>query len=45
MAAYVIKNQIDSIDGVKGFDVAGYQFKPEMSKKNELVFTREEQGA
>lgn len=40
MVRYLIENNVDSIDGIKGFNVDGYQFAEEMSKDNELVFTR-----
>jgi len=42
MARYVIEQQIDSIEGLKAFAVDGYQFAPEQSKGQSLVFTRAE---
>ncbi|UAA39780.1 peroxide stress protein YaaA [Paraneptunicella aestuarii] len=43
MARYIIKNRLQEVEQLKHFDYAGYQFSEEMSKGNELVFTREEQ--
>ncbi|WP_442267111.1 peroxide stress protein YaaA [Tenacibaculum sp. ZS6-P6] len=40
MVRYIIDNNIENLDGLKGFDVEGYRFSEEMSKENELVFTR-----
>lgn len=44
MARYILENQVDSIDGLKAFDGAGYYFVPGESTANELVFKREEQN-
>ncbi|BDR35283.1 UPF0246 protein [Photobacterium damselae subsp. damselae] len=43
MARYIIDNQIDSIEKLKEFDVAGYYFVAAESTATELVFKREEQ--
>lgn len=43
MARYIIDNKVDSVEGLKQFDVAGYYFVPEESTDKELVFKREEQ--
>ncbi|MDX2369395.1 MAG: peroxide stress protein YaaA [Colwellia sp.] len=40
MARYIIQNQLNSIEQVKGFDLAGYQFSGDLSQGNELIFTR-----
>jgi len=40
MARYIIQNQITTIEQVKNFDLAGYQFSNDLSQGNELVFTR-----
>jgi cytoplasmic iron level regulating protein YaaA (DUF328/UPF0246 family) len=40
MVHYAVKNQIDSIEGLKGFDYEGYTFQEELSGENELVFVR-----
>lgn len=45
MAAYIIKNKIDSVEGIKEFDVGGYKFNESMSNGNELMFIRNEQEA
>lgn len=42
MARYLIENRIDSAEGVKAFDVAGYAFSEEMSKDKEWVFARKQ---
>lgn len=43
MARYIIENQVESLDQLKQFDVAGYYFVPAESTETELVFKREEQ--
>ncbi|WP_299683429.1 peroxide stress protein YaaA [uncultured Tenacibaculum sp.] len=40
MVRYIIDNDVETIEQLKGFDVDGYGFSEEMSKENELVFTR-----
>jgi len=40
MVRYIIENDINTIDGIKGFNVGGYGFDANMSTENELVFTR-----
>lgn len=45
MAAYIIQNRITKAEDIKSFDVAGYQFNPDMSKGNEWVFSRAEADA
>ena len=40
MVRYIIENEIETIDGLQGFNVDGYLFSEEMSSENELVFTR-----
>lgn len=40
MARYIIKNKIDSIEDLKGFDYEGYWFSPALSTEDKLVFTR-----
>lgn len=40
MASYILKNRIKSIEDIKNFKEARYQFNPEMSSKDELVFVR-----
>ncbi|WP_299018938.1 peroxide stress protein YaaA [uncultured Photobacterium sp.] len=43
MARYILDNQIDSVEALKQFNVAGYYFAAEESTEKELVFKREEQ--
>lgn len=40
MARYVIENQIEDPELLKGFDKAGYWFHPELSTENKLAFVR-----
>jgi cytoplasmic iron level regulating protein YaaA (DUF328/UPF0246 family) len=40
MANYIIKNQIDSIEALKDFNIGGYNFDSTLSSEKELVFTR-----
>ena len=42
MASYMIRQRVDSIEGLKAFDVAGYYFDESSSTDKELVFLREE---
>jgi len=44
MSAYIIQNQMQDVDALKGFDTAGYRFNAELSNAGEWVFTREEQA-
>ena len=40
MVRYIIDNDIDTIDGLKGFNTNGYGYDANLSSQNELVFTR-----
>ena len=40
MAAYILKNKIESIEDIKGFDDSGYCYNADASTKNEMVFLR-----
>jgi cytoplasmic iron level regulating protein YaaA (DUF328/UPF0246 family) len=40
MVRYIIDNNIETIDGLKGFNYEGYAFDANVSKGNTLVFTR-----
>jgi len=40
MARYIIQNQLTTVEQVKDFDLAGYQFSSDLSQGNELIFTR-----
>ena len=42
MAAYLVKNQVQSIADITNFAAAGYQYDEELSSANELVFKRYE---
>ena len=40
MVRYILDHDIETIDGLKGFDYDGYGFDENLSKQNKLVFTR-----
>jgi len=40
MVRYIIDNNVETIEGLKGFDVDRYRFSEKMSTETELVFTR-----
>lgn len=40
MVRYIIDNDIETLEGLKGFNYEGYQFDEHLSKENKLVFTR-----
>jgi cytoplasmic iron level regulating protein YaaA (DUF328/UPF0246 family) len=40
MVRYIIENDINTIDGIKGFKVGSYGFDANMSSESDLVFTR-----
>ena len=40
MVRYIVDHKIDSVDGIKGFNVNGYGFDENLSTDTELVFTR-----
>jgi cytoplasmic iron level regulating protein YaaA (DUF328/UPF0246 family) len=40
MARYIIQNQIEDPELLKGFDAEGYWFSPQMSTEEKFVFTR-----
>ncbi|AZJ31334.1 hypothetical protein SAMN05444344_2269 [Tenacibaculum mesophilum] len=40
MVRYIIDNNVETLEDLKGFDVEGYGFSEEMSTETELVFTR-----
>jgi len=40
MTRYIIQNDIETIEGIKGFDIQGYGFDSKLSTETELVFTR-----
>ncbi|MDF1741241.1 MAG: peroxide stress protein YaaA [Verrucomicrobiales bacterium] len=41
MCDYMIRNQIQNPEGLKGFDRDGYSFNPTLSKGNDWIFTRD----
>ena len=40
MAEYIVRNNVDSIDGLKKFNVLGYSYNPDESTDTELIFYR-----
>lgn len=42
MARYIIQNKLTTVEQLKSFDLAGYQFSSEFTDGNDLVFTRKE---
>lgn len=40
MVRYIIENDVETIEDLKGFNYEGYQFDANLSKGNTLVFTR-----
>lgn len=40
MVRYIVDNNVETLEELKGFDVEGYGFSEEMSTETELVFTR-----
>lgn len=40
MVRYIVENNVDSIEGIKGFDYDGYAFDATLSSNQKLVFTR-----
>lgn len=40
MVRYIVENNIDTIEGLKGFDSEGYGFDANLSTETELIFTR-----
>lgn len=43
MADFIVRNQVQTIEGLKAFNSSGYQFDAEASDGNTLVFLRAEQ--
>jgi len=42
MARYIIQNKLTSVEQLKDFDLAGYQYNESFSQGNDWVFTRKE---
>lgn len=40
MARYMIQNRVDSVSGLKDFNLDGYKFQPKLSDETNLTFTR-----
>ena len=40
LTSYIIKNKIDSIEGIKNFNYDGYTFNANLSDSNSIIFTR-----
>ncbi|RPD98174.1 peroxide stress protein YaaA [Aureibaculum marinum] len=40
MVRYIIDNDVDTIEGLRGFDVEGYAYDANLSSEKQLVFTR-----
>lgn len=40
MARYMIQNRVDTVEGLKEFDLDGYAFQPKLSDEKTLTFTR-----
>lgn len=40
MARYIVKNQIEKIEDLKGFDLDGYSFDAKDSTESKLAFKR-----
>ncbi|MBN48624.1 MAG: peroxide stress protein YaaA [Spongiibacteraceae bacterium] len=41
MSAFIVKNRVKSIEGLKAFDCEGYRYQPGLSSGTDLVFTRD----
>jgi cytoplasmic iron level regulating protein YaaA (DUF328/UPF0246 family) len=44
MARYIIEHKVADVDGLKAFDIDGYQFSEEQSSSTELVFLRNQEA-
>ncbi|WP_394221470.1 peroxide stress protein YaaA [Alteromonas gracilis] len=44
MARYILENRVEDVEGLKNFDVDGYQFSEEQSSSTELVFLRNQES-
>jgi len=40
MARFMVQNRVDSLDGLRDFDVGGYTYQPKQSTEDKLVFVR-----
>lgn len=44
MARYILENRVEDVEGLKAFDVDGYQFSEAQSTSTELVFLRNQES-
>ncbi len=44
MARYILEYRVEDVEGLKNFDVDGYQFSEEQSSSTELVFLRNQES-
>lgn len=44
MAAWLLQNRVATVDDIRAYDVDGYAFNAALSRGDDLVFTRAEQG-
>lgn len=44
MADYMLRERIDTVEGLKAFAAGGYRFQPSLSTQDTLVFTRREKA-
>lgn len=42
MARYIVKNQIETVEGLKGFDLNNYRYNEQLSDETNFTFTREQ---
>lgn len=42
LARYMIQNRVEDPEGLKSFDLGGYQYRDDLSEENTWVFTREQ---
>lgn len=42
MSAFIVRNRLDTLDDLKGFDIGGYKFTAKMSSADEWVFVRKQ---
>ena len=45
MARYIVKNRVDSPEGLKEFYEEGYSFRPDLSQEDRLLFVRDQHWA
>ena len=45
MARFVIQSRVESVDGLKDFDLDGYRFESGASEGSKLVFRRDHREA